>query len=77
MTADGWLAAVTVRLSTGAAAHEDLRFGQPQKLFRVDLKLENRSRQFDTLDGETFIVNRARRSGSRTPLTLVLNVDLN
>ncbi|HXV62787.1 MAG TPA: hypothetical protein VEK15_18960, partial [Vicinamibacteria bacterium] len=78
VTADGWLVAVTVTLrpSTGAGTQEDLRFGQPQKLFALDQKDEARARQFDTLDGETFIVNRTRRSGSRTPLTLVLNVDL-
>ena len=52
-----------------------MRFGRPEVLFQVDMKrLENR--QYDTLDGETFIVNRNRRTGSTTPLTLVLNVDL-
>ena len=67
--ADERITAVTVSPSPG-----DLRFGRPRALFHVELKHSERA-QFDTLDGETFLVNRTRRSGSRAPLTLVLNVD--
>jgi len=59
----------------GAVKQADLLLGPPQVLFRVDLK-DDAKRQHDTLDGETFIVNRNRRASSTTPLTLVLNVDL-
>jgi len=68
------LTAVTVRLSTDAGTQGNLRFASPRALFRVELKKEP-PRQYDTLDGQTFVVNRTRRSGSRSPLTLVLNVD--
>ena len=69
------LTAVTVRPSTDAGPQVDLRFGSPRALFHVELK-NDAERQYDTLDGETFVVNRTRRTGSRSPLTLVLNVDL-
>ncbi|HET7291562.1 MAG TPA: protein kinase, partial [Vicinamibacteria bacterium] len=68
--ADERITAVTVRPSPG-----DLQFGRPRALFHVKLKKDTLRAQFDTLDGETFLVNRARRSGSRSPLTLVLNVN--
>ena len=68
--ADERITAVTVRPSPG-----DLQFGRPRALFHVKLKKDPIRAQFDTLDGETFLVNRARRSGSRSPLTLVLNVN--
>jgi len=68
--ADERITAVTVRSSSG-----ELVFGRPRALFRVELKKEMSQPQFDTLDGETFVVNRTRRSGSRSPLTLVLNVN--
>jgi serine/threonine protein kinase/Tol biopolymer transport system component len=74
-SADGKLTAVTVGPSTGGGGEEDLRFGSPHALFPVEEKPVTQ-RQFDTLDGETFVVNRPRRTGSRSPLTLVLNVDL-
>jgi len=66
--ADERITAVTISPSSG-----DLRFGRPRPLFHVELK-RGAQPQFDTLDGETFVVNRTRRSGSRSPLTLVLNV---
>jgi serine/threonine-protein kinase len=68
--AEARITAVTVRSSSG-----DLVFGPPRALFRVELKKAAGQAQFDTLDGETFLVNRTRRSGSRSPLTLVLNVN--
>jgi serine/threonine-protein kinase len=66
--ADERITAVTVSPLPG-----DLRFGRPRPLFRVEMKRGGQA-QFDTLDGETFLVNRTLRSGSRGPLTLVLNV---
>jgi serine/threonine-protein kinase len=69
LDADERITAVTLSPSPG-----DLRFGRPRALFHVELKRADQA-QFDTLDGETFVVNRTRRSGSRSPLTLVLNVN--
>jgi serine/threonine protein kinase len=63
------ITAVTVSPSPG-----DLRLGRPRALFHAELKQSERA-QFDTLDGETFLVNRTRRTGSGASLTLVLNVD--
>jgi Tol biopolymer transport system component len=68
------LTAVTVRPSTDAGTQGDLQLGLPRALFQVEMKKDT-PRQYDTLDGQTFVVNRTRRSGSRSPLTLVLNVD--
>jgi Tol biopolymer transport system component len=68
--ADERITAVTVRSSSG-----DLVLGRPRALFHVELKKAVGQAQFDTLDGETFVVNRTRRSGSRSPLTLVVNVN--
>ena len=75
VTEDDELVAVTVQEAPGAGKQAHLRLGAPQVLFRLDLR-DSYGRQYDTLDGETFIVNRNRRTGSSTPLTLVLNVDL-
>jgi Tol biopolymer transport system component len=72
---DDALMAVSVQGAASAENQADIRLGPPRVLFRVDLKNVDR-RQYDTLDGETFIVNRNRPTGSTTPLTLVLNVDL-
>jgi serine/threonine-protein kinase len=67
---DERITAVTVRSSSG-----DLLFDRPRALFHVELRTIEGQAQFDTLDGETFVVSRTRRSGSRGPLTLVLNVN--
>jgi hypothetical protein len=44
--------------------------GTPQPLFRVDSKLHS-DRQYDTLDGQRFLINRIDRTGAADPLTLV------
>jgi dipeptidyl aminopeptidase/acylaminoacyl peptidase len=72
--ADERITAVTVQPSPDARPGSELRLGRPQALFRPELKNGTQA-QFDTLDGETFVVNRTRRSGSRSALTLVLNVN--
>ncbi len=48
------------------------RPGKPERLFGVDMRVHS-TRQFDTLDGERFLVNTNVNSGARTPLKLVLN----
>jgi Tol biopolymer transport system component len=72
---DNEIVAVTVQEAPRAGHEAGFQLGPPQVLFNVDLQIRG-ARQYDTLDGETFIVNRNRRVGSTTPLTLVLNVDL-
>ena len=47
-------------------------FGAPQPLFSVDLKNHD-DRQYDTLDGETFLINRVVFEGADQPLTLIQN----
>jgi Tol biopolymer transport system component len=74
ISGDEHLTAVTVEPSIGGDGREELRVGSPQALFPVELKPVSH-RQFDTRDGETFILNRTRRTGSTAPLTLVMNVD--
>ncbi|MGD8375301.1 MAG: hypothetical protein PVF68_04105, partial [Acidobacteriota bacterium] len=63
--------AVEVRLPP-AGSDAEPEFGVPQPLFRVDIK-EHASTQFDTIDGQRFLVNRAVRVGLRDPLTLVVH----
>ena len=46
--------------------------GSPSLLFQVDLK-SNVSRHYDTLDGQTFVVNLQVHDQDATPLTLVVN----
>jgi hypothetical protein len=60
---------VSVRVSTDGA---NLTFGEPETLLHVDLK-PSPIRQVDTIDGETFIVNRTVGDADATPLTLVVN----
>jgi hypothetical protein len=60
---------VSVRVSTDGA---NLTFGEPETLFHVDLK-PSPIRQVDTIDGETFIVNRTVGDADATPLTVVVN----
>jgi Tol biopolymer transport system component len=45
---------------------------RPVRLFEVPVKFHS-ERQYDTLDGERFLVNTRLESGARTPLTVVLN----
>jgi serine/threonine-protein kinase len=46
--------------------------GPVEKLIGVEMKV-HRWRQFDTVDGQRFLVNTSVNSGGRTPLTLVVN----
>jgi serine/threonine protein kinase len=48
------------------------RPGRPVELFQVDMKIHH-NRQYDTADGQRFLVNVNLRSGERTPLTLLQN----
>ena len=63
------LAVVSVRLAPDGSS---LSFGEPEPLFTLELKA-SRTRQLDTIDGRTFVVNRAVGDVDATPLTLVLN----
>lgn len=47
-------------------------FGVPQVLFRAEFK-DHADRQYDTLDGETFLLSRIVLEGARDPPTLVQN----
>jgi hypothetical protein len=47
-------------------------FGAPESLFRVDIRIHF-DRQYDTRDGQTFLLNRVFLAGARDPLTLVQN----
>jgi Tol biopolymer transport system component len=47
-------------------------FGQPEVLFREEFK-GHEDRQFDTIDGKTFLLNRVLRRGERDPMTLLQN----
>ncbi len=69
LRADSSLAVVQVRVSSNGSTPS---FGEPKVLFSVDLK-QNSRRQVDTIDGETFIVNRRVGDADETPLTLVVN----
>jgi Tol biopolymer transport system component len=60
--------AVAVRPSADGSS---LAFGEPVPLFEVPLK-DHRIRQFDTRDGETFVVNRSVGDLETAPLTLVV-----
>jgi dipeptidyl aminopeptidase/acylaminoacyl peptidase len=66
---DGWLTAVAVEWRQGRQGSEP-GFGEPVPLFRFESKAHV-DRQYDTLDGERFLVNRSVRTGARTPLTVV------
>ncbi len=46
--------------------------GVPQPLFRSEFK-EHEDRQYDTRDGQTFLLNRLVADSLRDPLTLVQN----
>ncbi len=48
------------------------RLGRPVELFSADKKFHE-VRQFDTVDGERFLVNVNVDGGTKTPLTLVQN----
>jgi Tol biopolymer transport system component len=75
MSNDSEMMAVPVRITsmTGAPEGPAIELGEPKALFRVDLKYEPGGRQYDTLDGQRFLVNRTIRAGATRPLTLVLN----
>ena len=66
---DSELIAVSVVASADGSA---LAFGEPEMLCTIDLKTNSR-RQVDTVDGQTFIVNRKVGDVDGTPITLVLN----
>jgi serine/threonine protein kinase len=48
------------------------RLSRPTKLFSVDMKLHS-NRQYDTFDGQKFLVNVNLRDGVREPLTVLQN----
>jgi dipeptidyl aminopeptidase/acylaminoacyl peptidase len=64
------LVTVAIELPAGAG---DLRVGRPVPLFTTVFKGESRYRQYDTVDGETFVINRRLEDEDETPITLVLN----
>ena len=73
LTFDGRMTAVPVLgLGQEGAAGAALELGVPEVLFRVDIK-EHSGRQYDTLDGQRFLVNRDVHAGATDPLTLVMN----
>jgi len=51
---------------------DEPRLGRPTKLFSVEMRL-HRNRQYDTADGQTFLVNVILGGGVRTPLTVIQN----
>ena len=61
---------MAVAVTTDAAGR--LEFSVPVRLFRVDIKQSDNT-QFDSADGERFLVNTNIRAGAADPLTLVLN----
>jgi len=59
--------------AVGVAIENDQpTLGRPEKLFSMEMKLHS-NRQFDTQDGQRFLVNANVDTGGRTPLTVVLN----
>ena len=64
------LMAVPVRVSADPSATE---IGTPELLFSAALKPGTKRQQFDTLDGETFVINRSVGDRSTAPLTIVVN----
>jgi serine/threonine-protein kinase len=46
--------------------------GRVEKLIGVEMKVHSK-RQFDTVDGQRFLLNTSVNSGARTPLTLITN----
>ncbi len=68
MTEKGELMMVPVEAAEGGSV---LTLGEPKALFSIQLKRSARS-QIHTIDGETFIVNRAVGELESTPLTLVV-----
>ena len=49
------------------------RFGEPELLFTTDFKEGGSRQSYDTIDGQTFVVNRRVADQETTPLTLVVN----
>ncbi len=66
---DGWLTAVPVDWIESSEGREPT-FGTPERLFRFESKWHH-DRQWDTRNGEVFLLNRLVRTGTRTPLTVV------
>ncbi len=50
-----------------------LRVGTPRPLFRADIKEHSTSAQYDTVDGQRFLVNREVGAATTEPLALILN----
>jgi Tol biopolymer transport system component len=67
---EGELVAVSIELQGDRGG---LAVGRPIPLFTTVLKGESRYRQYDTVDGETFVINRRLEDEDETPITLVLN----
>jgi len=66
---DAWLTAVPIGWDETAEGREPT-FGTPERLFRFESKWHH-DRQWDTRDGEVFLLNRLVRTGTDTPLTVV------
>ena len=54
----------------GSGTERKPQFGEPEVLFRPRLKY-HADRQFDTIDGQTFVLGRVVVQGSVDPLTLL------
>jgi Tol biopolymer transport system component len=64
------LMALPVRVSAGGSSIE---IGSSEPLFAAVFKPGTKRQQFDTLDGETFVINRSVGDRSTDPLTIVVN----
>ena len=64
------LMAVPVR---GSGDGPSIEIGRPELLFSTVFKPGTKRQQFDTLDGETFVINRSVGDRSTAPLTIVVN----
>ena len=63
---------MAVSIAAGGTEPGGVTIGVPRPLFRVDIK-EHPHAQYDTIDGERFLVNRNVDGGTNRSLTLVLH----
>lgn len=64
------LMVVPVRTSADGSTVE---IGTPELLFSATFKPSRYRQPFDTIDGQTFVINRASRDFESSPLTLVVS----
>jgi Tol biopolymer transport system component len=57
----------------GDGGGSGVRFGEPELLFAANFKAGAPRQAFDTIDGETFVVNRSVGDRATSPLTIVVN----